>query len=75
MRRLKRFGLTGEGLTTVLQGQVRVLKGIPLDGRYRGMAHDTATNRLVIYIEHPSFEPVPEGEKLPDGEIVVEVIR
>lgn len=73
-RRMKRFSMTGEEIFDLLRGRVRIVEGIPLDAHYCGVAHDTASNMVCLYAEHPAFESVSQGEMLPHGEIVVEAI-
>ena len=59
---LVRFG------TLKLPQRLLVVKthGIPPDARPVGFYHDWMNRCINIAVFHPSFDPVPDGEQLPD---------
>lgn len=39
--------------------------GVPSDVQFRGFAHDYERNCIAVFIEHESFDLVPEGTTIP----------
>lgn len=53
----------------------RVTKGIPKDAKMRGFTIDPYTQILHLFVEHESFEEVPEGEVAPQLETLFKKLQ
>jgi hypothetical protein len=43
----------------------KVEEGIPEDAAFQGFSVDSRKNCIVMYMSHPSFDIVPEGQEIP----------
>jgi hypothetical protein len=50
---------------------LKVVDGIPNDAKYIGCWHDFRKDTLNFCFEHPSFDPIPEGNLIPQKEIKI----
>jgi len=68
-RRLKRFTFDPAAMTELLVAGtfVECIDGVPKDGVFRGFTVDVERNVINIFVEHPSYEFVPEGRQVPEA--------
>jgi len=58
---------------TFITGQFcKVINGIPPGSEFRGFVIDHLTNNLIIFVEHESFEMIPENEEAPTMSLVMQ---
>ncbi len=69
VRRIRRYEIIPEVLVNVFRTGVfmEIIDGIPNDAVFKGFAHDYERNTLVVFMEHPSFDPVPDSHVAPRG--------
>lgn len=74
-RRLKRLRCTPQFVMSVLYQHipksglvfsVSEMEGIPDGTEVHHVGYDLISDAFVFFLEHPSFEPVPEGEIIPE---------
>ena len=72
-RRVKRYLISPEMLMrTLIDGRtLSVVSGIPKGATFEGWALCPQTNRLYIFVQHDSFDIVPESCPCPDGDGIV----
>ena len=63
-RRLKYFAVTESVIWLLFLGRAR-LSEIPEGAEYVACRYDWLRRAILVMIEHPSFEPVPEGHEPP----------
>ena len=68
-RRYKRITCSPEFLASAMHDgdhSYRIVRdGVPLDAKVIGCGHDNLSNTIYVFIEHESFDEVPEGEIIP----------
>jgi len=67
-RRLKRVPLNPKILFDFLKSGIKKLSviGFPADAEFRGVSFDAPSNSWQMFIEHESFEEVPEYDVVPE---------
>ncbi len=70
-RRTRRYEISSDFFTFGYSTGMffEVTKGFPPDVQFRGFVVDYERNVLVLFMEHESFDPVPESEMPPYGQI------
>lgn len=48
---------------------VEITDGIPADAQFRGYGHDASRNLIMIFVEHDSFEEIPDGIMPPEFQL------
>ena len=69
LRRRRRISCSPEFIaSTLIEGEHSysiIRGGIPVDARVVGCGYDNLSNVLYVFIEHESFDEVPEGDIVP----------
>lgn len=65
--RMKRIGISPEIIRMMMTDGMayRVTKGLPDGCRVRQISPDFQTGLVWIFVEHESFEDIPEGSSIP----------
>jgi len=68
MRRIRRLLLSPESLLrTLANGALtKTLQGVPHDAKVGGGGYDLHKDVFVLLIEHESFEPLNDGDMIPE---------
>ena len=67
--KLKRVLITPQGLAMILTQSKQafiVEHGLPVGTEVRGLTIDPTTNCIVLFVEHESFDAIPEHTIVPD---------
>lgn len=48
---------------------IEITSGIPDGAQFRGHGHDACRNLITIFVEHESFDIVPEGQAPPEFQL------
>jgi hypothetical protein len=72
-RRLRRYVLGRRELMMIFNGRVKIVgSGLPADASVHHLAVDYLSDSLHIFVHSTSFDPVPEGEAIPeDGPLML----
>lgn len=74
-RRVKRVKLLDEWLSPLLTGEVTIISNLPDDAVVEDVYRNEVRACLVLKIVSDEFEPVPEGEVIPEHEVEVERVN
>ncbi|ELY96759.1 hypothetical protein C482_15331 [Natrialba chahannaoensis JCM 10990] len=74
--RLKRFEVSAVAMPGFLStGTRRFESDLPIGAEIRRAGYDPERDVFYITVEHESFRPVREGERIPRGEVIVEELE
>lgn len=70
-RRIRRYRITDHGLAMLFEkGQVwGIREGIPEGARAAGLAFERELSCVVLFVEHPSFPYIEDGNAVPEGRL------
>lgn len=73
-KRLRRVIISPNTLGSFLtfDGMFKAVEGIPKGSSFRGFSFDALSNSFFVFIEHPSFDEIPEGDVIPMLDIRVQ---